>query len=603
MQTGQRITGKYRLLRVIGDGGMGIVYEARHEVLGTSVALKFLHAELASKPNIASRFLREARVSATIRSPHVTQVTDVDTTPDGVPFLVMELLDGESLQAYLQRLERVPVSEAVGIMAQILLGLEAAHALGVVHRDLKPENVFLCGSRYNQVAKLLDFGVAKVKETSSIALDEKGLTRPGALMGTPEYMAPEQMFGAEHVDHRADLFSAGVILYEMLGGRRPVDGNSPHEIVSRVAAGHVTALREVASDVPEPLAALVHRAMHPSRDQRFPTTAAMRNALAAFSEGVDVVGRHALDAPPSVLAPDLARVVQGSGATPGYPGTEETVRSADEEPAAGRASARSDEGPVHHEVRACTPQPIPRTAAAPAVHLAPGVPALGSAALARHRGSGSTVALPATKEPVPAPRATAADWQRTEGYLRPPSPAGPHFDPAPRPPGVHHEGGQYQAGYHQAGAQYTRPHVRRSRVTAAQWLAMGLLAFGAALVVTLVLLIQSRHRGGDDDMPPLPRSLQEEVSGGDHDPVMIAPEGLNPDGPAPLLAPTAEAAAPEASAGPPPPSTSGGANASTKDAGTDAGTTTVILVPTPWPLPTTIPTEFPLPTWPPAKSK
>src|SRR5205814_1401753 len=132
---GALISGKYRIVRLIGDGGMGTVYEARHEVLGHRVALKFLHADLAQRPGLTQRFLQEARVSATIQSPHVTHVTDVDTSQDGSPYLVMELLAGESLQAVLDRLGHVPVEQAIDFALQILAGLEAAHALGVVHRD------------------------------------------------------------------------------------------------------------------------------------------------------------------------------------------------------------------------------------------------------------------------------------------------------------------------------------------------------------------------------------------------------------------------------------------------------------------------------------
>jgi serine/threonine protein kinase len=189
------VRGKYRIVRLIGDGGMGSVYEARHEGLGSPVALKFLHPDLARRPGLAQRFAREARVSAAIQSPHVTRVTDVDLTEDGTPYLVMELLNGRSLGALLDGPPegRPSRDESVDFALQILLGLEAAHALGVVHRDLKPDNVFITTTPGGPVAKLIDFGIAKVKESGEY---KQGLTFAGILMGTPEYMAPEQLFSA-----------------------------------------------------------------------------------------------------------------------------------------------------------------------------------------------------------------------------------------------------------------------------------------------------------------------------------------------------------------------------------------------------------------------
>lgn len=238
---GDVVGGKYRIVRLIGDGGMGAVFEARHELLGTNVALKFLHSELSKRPGLASRFLQEARVSARIQSPHVTRVTDVDQTPDGSPFLVMELLTGESLQQLLDRRVKLPKDQAIDFALQILSGLEAAHALGVVHRDLKPDNVFITPSTGGPLLKLLDFGIAKLREANEY---QKGLTRPGAIMGTPEYMAPEQLYSADRVDHRADLYSLGVMLYEMLTGERPAYGDDAAAIVSQVAAGKVKRITE-----------------------------------------------------------------------------------------------------------------------------------------------------------------------------------------------------------------------------------------------------------------------------------------------------------------------------------------------------------------------
>ena len=289
---GDLVGNKYRVARLIGDGGMGVVYEARHEVLGTAVALKFLHAELARRPGLASRFVQEAKVSASIQSPHVTRVTDVDSMPDGLPYMVMELLTGESLQQLLDRRRKLPVEQAVDFAIQIASGLEAAHALGVVHRDLKPDNVFITPSPSGPLLKLLDFGIAKLRESSEY---KKGLTRPGAIMGTPEYMAPEQLYAADRVDHRADLYSLGVLLYEMLTGERPANGDDAQQIVGQVIAGKVKPITEYDPSFSEALAQAVHRALQPDKTLRFASAAEMRQTLASLG-GRGSIGARASDA-------------------------------------------------------------------------------------------------------------------------------------------------------------------------------------------------------------------------------------------------------------------------------------------------------------------
>ncbi len=303
---GDVIGGKYRVVRLIGDGGMGAVYEARHEVLGSAVALKFLHAELAKRPGLSSRFLQEAKVSASIQSPHVTRVTDVDQTPDGSPFLVMELLSGESLQQLLDRKIKLPRDQAIDFALQILSGLEAAHALGVVHRDLKPDNVFITPSTGGPIVKLLDFGIAKLRASNEY---QKGLTRPGAVMGTPEYMAPEQLYAADRVDHRADIYSLGAILYEMLTGERPAYGDDAPQIIAQVAQGKVKRIAEHDPSIPEGLAAVVHNAIAADKDQRYASAMDMRLALAPFAGQLSHAGRlAATPAPASVIPAPEAQV-------------------------------------------------------------------------------------------------------------------------------------------------------------------------------------------------------------------------------------------------------------------------------------------------------
>ncbi|MEI9953357.1 MAG: protein kinase [Pseudomonadota bacterium] len=299
---GDVIGGKYRIVRLIGDGGMGTVYEAHHEFLETSVALKFLHSELAKRAGLGSRFLQEARVSARIRSPHVAHVTDVDQTADGSPYLVMELLHGEPLQQAMDRLGKLPPEQAVDFALQILSGLESAHAIGVVHRDLKPDNVFIVPATGGPLLKLIDFGIAKLRASTEF---QKGLTRAGVIMGTPEYMAPEQLFAAENVDHRADLYSLGVILFEMLAGRRPADGDDVETIVAAVVSGNVRHLAELEPGLAPGLLVIVERALRPDREARFGSALEMRSALAPFAGALSHAGRLA-ERPEPVAQPGPA---------------------------------------------------------------------------------------------------------------------------------------------------------------------------------------------------------------------------------------------------------------------------------------------------------
>jgi len=283
VEVGQVISSKYKLLRLLGDGGMGSVYEAEHIRLGTHVALKVLHADLSRRAGLIDRFLQEARVSAQLRSPHVVHVTDVESTPDGVAYLVMELLQGEPLSSVVKRERTLSVGTACEYASQILQALEAAHSLGVIHRDLKPDNVFVTFEGGKPVLKLIDFGIAKLKQGSPGAV--KNLTVAGMLMGTPEYMAPEQAYSAADVDLRADIYAVGVMLYEMLSGQPPVAGGDPRVVVLKVERGEVTPLVHVAPSVPPEVAGLVHRAMAPRPEMRFASATEMRLAIEAVVSG------------------------------------------------------------------------------------------------------------------------------------------------------------------------------------------------------------------------------------------------------------------------------------------------------------------------------
>jgi eukaryotic-like serine/threonine-protein kinase len=311
---GDLISGKYRLVRLIGDGGMGCVFEARHEYLGTNVALKFIHQEITQRPELVARFLQEAHLSASLKSPHIARVTDVDQAADGAAYLVMELLEGKSLHQVLDEQGKLPQDLALDYTLQILAGLSTAHKAGVVHRDLKPDNVFVLPTPHGAVVKLLDFGIAKLKRPDDM---QKGaLTRPGMMMGTPEYMAPEQAFAADTVDARADIYAVGTMLYEMLSGKRPTTGNDPQQIAALVLGRQVPYLRSVAPHVPDTLAQIIHRAMAPAPTDRWGSAEELRDALTPFCGAMSALGRMAATPAPSGIARTTPSAVSPSPVMP-----------------------------------------------------------------------------------------------------------------------------------------------------------------------------------------------------------------------------------------------------------------------------------------------
>jgi serine/threonine-protein kinase len=298
---GSIVNGKYRIVRVLGDGGMGSVYEAHHAVLGTRAAIKVLHPELVRRSGLVERFLQEARVVAQIRSPYVVQVIDVDRTSEGHAFIVMELLEGEALSAVLDRQRRLPVPLACSYAVQILSALEAAHTLGVIHRDLKPENVIVTLVAGRPVLKLIDFGIAKARPTEP---SQRSLTVAGVVMGTAQYMAPEQARSADSVDARADVYAVGVMLYEMIAGVRPLRGDSGEDarvIALRVERGEVIPLVQAFPGAPRELAGLVHHAMAARPEMRFASAAQMRVAIEGL-QGDFTVQRASASPPASAQA-------------------------------------------------------------------------------------------------------------------------------------------------------------------------------------------------------------------------------------------------------------------------------------------------------------
>jgi serine/threonine-protein kinase len=260
---GMRISDKIELVRLLGTGGMGSVWLAEHSGLETQVAVKFMSKEVLCDPALSARFAREAKLSARIKSPHVVQIFDYATTDDGIPYIVMEMLDGEDLETRLQSGRELSLEEASRVIVQLCKGLAKAHALGVVHRDIKPDNIFLVDNDGDMLVKILDFGIAK--DESNVG----GITVSGTTMGTPSYMSPEQVLEARDVDFRSDLWSVAVVAYRCLTGRMPFEGATFGSVCVAIHAGMFAPPSQVHPKLPPGLDAWFARALHRDKDHRF----------------------------------------------------------------------------------------------------------------------------------------------------------------------------------------------------------------------------------------------------------------------------------------------------------------------------------------------
>jgi eukaryotic-like serine/threonine-protein kinase len=285
---GQVLANKYLLIDRLGEGGFGSIWRAEHQVLKSPVAVKLIDLDMARKDGAVERFLREAQATAALRSPHVVQVLDYGV--DGnQPFIVMELLEGENLADRIQRVGVLPPLEVVRIVTHVARAIGKAQELGIVHRDLKPENIFLVNNGDEEIAKVLDFGVAKI--ASPVEFEQKTRTKTGSLVGTPYYMSPEQVQGNKSVDHRSDLWALGVIAFEMMTGRRPFDGEALGDLVLTICVRSIAVPSSVAA-VPAGFDAWFARAVERDPDARFQSSREMALALLQVVEGEEAGIRY-----------------------------------------------------------------------------------------------------------------------------------------------------------------------------------------------------------------------------------------------------------------------------------------------------------------------
>ena len=304
---GETIGGKYRLDRLLGEGGMGAVYAAENLNTGRRVAVKVLHGEWTQRPEIVQRFLREARATTTIAHPNVVEVLDLDVDRErGIPYIVQEFLEGETLEGYLAARpgRRVDPAEALTILMPVMEALVAAHACGIVHRDLKPANLFLSRSRSGEmVPKVIDFGIAKHVDAVEGSASR---TQAGTAIGTPSYMSPEQVAGLTDIDAQTDVWSLGIVLFEMLTGRLPFESPNLNVLMAKILYEAPTPISEHRADLPADLQQIVASALHRERPARLASMRAMLLAsleCSAYPKGASGVRPSWDDAPSRVSTP------------------------------------------------------------------------------------------------------------------------------------------------------------------------------------------------------------------------------------------------------------------------------------------------------------
>jgi serine/threonine protein kinase len=283
VRPGEILAGRYRVERVIGIGGMGIVVAAMHLQLEQLVALKFLLPNALESAVVVARFTREARAAIRIKSEHIARIMDVGTLESGAPYMVMEYLDGSDLAAVLRSNGRLPIEDAVDYILQACEAIAEAHRLGIVHRDIKPANLFLARTDGVESIKVLDFGISKMTSFTGSDSDVGTMTHTGVLLGSPMYMSPEQLTSPREVDTRTDIWSLGVVLHQLLAGEPPFSGTTVTQISIGVVQQPAPLLEEIRPEVSPRLGAAVRRCLEKNRAQRYANIEELATALQEFA--------------------------------------------------------------------------------------------------------------------------------------------------------------------------------------------------------------------------------------------------------------------------------------------------------------------------------
>jgi serine/threonine-protein kinase len=393
---------RYRIIRLLGEGGMGSVHLAEHVGLNKRVAVKFLHLELAGQDDVVKRFDQEAKVAASIRHKNIIEVYDVGLSADGDPFLVMEYLEGESLASLMKRSGPMDVGAACAVMEPTLLALAAANRQGIIHRDLKPENIFLAHQPDEPpVVKIIDFGLSKITTSSP----DMSCTQTGSILGTPAYMSPEQARGAANIDHRADLYSLGTMLFEMLTGALPYSGNNFTEFFAKLLTEEPRAPRDVYPGFPVEAEPILRKALSKSPDERFQSASEMLEALKTLS-GFDKRDERLALLSSSMGKSTFAAGDLGQGGVPSVGGRRRTVAASTRARRVSNVASRAIDNP--QDATGEVPRRSRNLILAGVVGaLLAAVLVLVGAVIFLRKGNGSLVSSPQSKAlaepPIPAP--------------------------------------------------------------------------------------------------------------------------------------------------------------------------------------------------------
>jgi serine/threonine-protein kinase len=312
LQQGQVLDGKYKIVRVIGEGGMGAVYEGENVRIRRRVAIKVLHAGVASNTEMVQRFEREAQVAGTVGNDHILEILDMGALPGGERYMVMEYLDGETMTDRIKVRGRLTAAEAVKLLRQVLRGLAAAHGAGIVHRDLKPDNIFILKEKagIKDYVKIIDFGISKFSEQGATS---PRMTRTGALMGTPHYMAPEQATGSTEIDRRTDIYAVGIIMYEAVTGRVPFQAETFNQLLFEIALAKIIPARQVVPELDPAVDSIIMKASARDPAQRFQTCDEFAAALEAWERSGSAVSVPPEQSLEAIFAASVPRA-SGSGA-------------------------------------------------------------------------------------------------------------------------------------------------------------------------------------------------------------------------------------------------------------------------------------------------